>query len=840
MDSFLFMNFFANFSLGHWGTFFIWFTFCTALMSCIAYSCATLQFSRSLEKSATVAFFLHVFSLFWVISLLFFLIWKHRFDYYYVWRHSSTDLPWYYLISCFWEGQEGSFLLWMFWHAFLLVCIFRKKYVWKNGVFAVLMCIQTLLSAMLLGNFFQSMSLGSNPFILWKDTLDISIVGKIPSNFIPQEGNGLNPLLQNYWMVIHPPILFLGFASMSFPFAFCITGIFKKKFTQWVQPATFWVLFSLCTLGLGILMGAYWAYETLSFGGYWSWDPVENAVYIPWLILLAAMHTMMMVKKKKGVQTSSILVMFSFFLIWYSTFLTRSGILGNTSVHAFTDLGFSRQLIFYLFFFLGMIIWAIVRLQKNEIKKKIPSQGFVDQHSQWLFFAAFIFGLMGLQVLLPTSIPVYNRLLHLFGITSHLAPPVEAILFYAKYQLILSLFVLIGSSIAQFFWLKHQEKYLLKKVVLLVGIVTLGITWLILQSSDTFHWHYILLLMTGIYAVLMNIVTLIYLLRMRLLPSGGWVAHMGVAVMLLGILFSSGYSKILSKNESGLIYSKDFSKKMNTEHALLWMNDPKKIQNYTVRYAGKYFKALGYPGYIAKQDLKFQAPYFVAKHDIIHEKKIFFSKNSIVPIDIDHIYYKIIYQDIHGKTFTLYPQSQNHTQENLSAVPAIRCFWHKDLYTYISAITDPTQKKDWQIKTVLDIAKGKNFFINDYVATLLYIEKLDVLPNQEIVLSPQDLAVQAVIKIQGPIKDYIVTPVYIIQNKQVGQIPFIVEDLGIKIRLLNIYPTQQQYRLEISTTQRDYIVLKVIEKPWIGLFWIGGLLILIGFILAIFRRSQRF
>ena len=135
-------------------------------------------------------------------------------------------------------------------------------------------------------------------------------------------------------MVIHPPTLFLGFALTVVPFSYCIAGLWLKKYSDWIRPALPWTLVGCGILGLGILMGGYWAYETLNFGGYWNWDPVENAVYVPWLILVASLHTMITYKNSETALKASIILVISVFIaILYSTFLTRSGILGN---HLFT------------------------------------------------------------------------------------------------------------------------------------------------------------------------------------------------------------------------------------------------------------------------------------------------------------------------------------------------------------------------------------------------------------------------------------------------------------------------------------------------------------------------
>src|SRR5688500_16236542 len=159
-------------------------------------------------------------------------------------------------------------------------------------------------------------------------------------------------------MVIHPPVLFLGFASTIVPFAFAMGGLWHKRYGEWVRPAMPWMVFSGMLLGTGILMGGAWAYEALSFGGFWAWDPVENGSLVPWIILIAGLHTMMIYRARKSALLSSyIFVTLTFLLILYATFLTRSGVLGDSSVHSFTDLGLSGQLLLFMFAF---IIIAVV------------------------------------------------------------------------------------------------------------------------------------------------------------------------------------------------------------------------------------------------------------------------------------------------------------------------------------------------------------------------------------------------------------------------------------------------------------------------------------------------
>ena len=326
---------------------------------------------------------------------------------------------------------------------------------------AVFTFTQVFLVSMILGVVIFDVKIGSSPFLLLRDVINDPIFQVTP-DFVPEDGRGLNPLLQNYWMVIHPPTLFLGFATTVIPFAYAIAGMITGRLKEWIRPALPWAQFSAAVLGVGILMGAYWAYETLNFGGYWNWDPVENAIYVPWLILVAAMHTMIAFKKSDtALKASIILVISTYILIVYSTFLTRSGVLGNASVHSFTDLGLSGQLLVYLFVFIGLSIWLCARVWgKIETSKEETS---VFSREFWIFIGATTLCLMGFQVILPTSIPVYNEIVELFGGSSNLAPPADQVEFYTKFQLYFAIALAVLSGTGQFFLVEKNGYYKTQK-----------------------------------------------------------------------------------------------------------------------------------------------------------------------------------------------------------------------------------------------------------------------------------------------------------------------------------------------------------------------------------------
>jgi cytochrome c-type biogenesis protein CcmF len=246
----------------------------------------------------------HTLAIFTICASLLSIIFNHYFEYHYAWDNSSWSLPLGYAISCFWQDQEGSFLLWMFWNVVLGVLLINTTLRKTRNVgieaptMTIFALVQVFLASMILGVvIWGDFKVGSSPFLTLRESMPNIPIWKTNPDFIPKDGNGLNPLLQNYWMVIHPPTLFLGFAMTLVPFAFCMAGLWKKQYTEWIKPALPWTLTAAVVLGTGIMMGGIWAYETLNFGGYWNWDPVENAVYVPWLVLVGSFHTMLMARK---------------------------------------------------------------------------------------------------------------------------------------------------------------------------------------------------------------------------------------------------------------------------------------------------------------------------------------------------------------------------------------------------------------------------------------------------------------------------------------------------------------------------------------------------------------
>lgn len=831
--------------IGDLGHLFVIISFVTSLVAAFSYFKVANSNNIDLQvwrKFARGAFYTHGVAVAGIVFCLFYIIYNHYFEYHYAWSHSSRNLPTHYMISCFWEGQEGSFLLWLFWNVVLGVILILTNKKWEAPVMSVFSLVQAFLASMILGVVIFNFKIGSSPFILLRDAMDAPIFNINPE-FIPQDGTGLNPLLQNYWMVIHPPVLFLGYATTLIPFAFCIAGLWQKQYKEWVRPALPWALFSAMVLGVGIIMGAYWAYETLNFGGYWNWDPVENAVYVPWLVLVASYHTMITYKKSNtALKTSIVLVISTFLLILYATFLVRSGVLGETSVHSFTDLGLSGQLLVYLFAFTLLSIGLAAKSWKH-----IPSsEKEVSTYSRefWIFIGATTLCLMGFQVLVPTSIPVYNSIVEIFGGYSNMAPPADQIVFYTKFQLWFGIAVALLSGTGQFFWWKKMDKASLKKAMLTPLLLTLVFSTAAIVLSGIKELEYILLMTACIYSITANASILIGILRNSSIKlAGGSIAHIGIAMILLGIMFSSGYSKVISLNNSGLLIFEDTSEGMskeNLENVVLWLNEPRTMQEFELTYKGPRVEIDGFPGYAEKKAIiPTSDPYrVILSKDLLYDEETYFSKGDTVRLsNPENTYYEVEYNKENGEKFTLYPRFQINPAMGNIASPDIKRDLERDLYTHISAAMN-LEELEWSDTEIFDVKLGEKFFINDYVAVLEGLKRVNEVEGID--LGPEDVAVKATVRVFGKTNEHIAEPIYIIKDRMAASPPEFIDDMGLKIALNKITPEENSFSFSVNTTQKDYIVLKAIEKPMINILWSGTLLMVFGFLIAIRRRYTEF
>jgi cytochrome c-type biogenesis protein CcmF len=815
----------------------------TALVTSLLTAWSYWRASRTLDKRWLINgrgfFYAHTISVVGAGVALFIIINNHYFEYNYAFSYSDRRLPTHYLLATFWNGQEGSFWLWMFWQALLGVALIHLHKDWEAEVLVIFALVQAFLVSMILGVVIPGFDLkiGSSPFILLRDVIQDPIF-KIQPDFVPKDGNGLTPLLQNYWMVIHPPTLFLGFAATLVPFAFALAALWQKRYSDWIRPALPWTVFASAVLGLGILMGGYWAYETLNFGGYWNWDPVENAVYVPWLLLIGALHTMLMFKStKSGLRSSYLMVIAVFVLILYSTFLTRSGILGDASVHSFTDLGLSGQLLVYLFFFLiasGLLLafrWKNIPAKTEELSAY--SREF------WIFLGVITLCLMGAQVIVETSKPVYNAVSRFFGGEGNMAPKENAVQFYSTAQLWFAVALCFLSGTAQFFWWRRIDSASWKKELLMPLLFSLFIAVVSINLLRVHNVAFAILLFASVYIIYASVRVIGSSLRTNYRLSGGSIAHIGVGLMLIGILFSAGYSKVVSLNNTGLLISKEAGDEFNRENLLLFVNEPRTMAEYEIEYLGERIQPKHKSGYVKKSDVELtESPFFVtARKDIFYRNKKLFSAGEQFEINPENTFHEIEFRRGDKVEAILYPRIQNNPKMGRVTSPDLKKDFSRDIYTYVSLSMNPEAEAEWSEMKEETVKTGQQFFVNDYVATLREVIRIEQIPGLE--LSGEDVAVKAKIEVQGERDTYLADPIFLIKNKeQVGRIPSEVTDLGVKITLLNIHPESDAFTFGINTRQKDWIVIKAMEKPFINVLWLGTGVLMVGFFMAMTRRLK--
>lgn len=349
--------------------------------------------------AARISTHVAIWAMFIAAGTLLYLIFNYRFDINYVYEHVSRTLSKPLLFATFYASQEGSFMLWGLLTA--IVAIFLIPYAQRQRYEAPVMAVYLAVFA-----FLAVMLVAKSPF----ESIYSAHPGEAPLGFIPQDGKGLNPSLENLWIVIHPPMLFLGFTLLAVPFSFAIAGLLKRDYQGWVTTSLPWTLGAAMVLGFAIMLGGFWAYETLGWGGYWAWDPVENASLLPWLITLAGVHTMLTQKKTGGlIKTNIGMTLLAYALVLYASFLTRSGVLGDASVHSFADPGnlAFTLLVLALVFFIGSSLVIFIMRWKNM---SVASHDYkILSRETGLSIGSAILGASALVVFIGTSAPLVSK-----------------------------------------------------------------------------------------------------------------------------------------------------------------------------------------------------------------------------------------------------------------------------------------------------------------------------------------------------------------------------------------------------------------------------------------------
>ncbi|MCX6346101.1 MAG: cytochrome c biogenesis protein CcsA [Armatimonadetes bacterium] len=343
-----------------------------------------------------------------------------HYDVAYIYDYSGPKDELLYRISSFWAGQEGSLLLWTLFSGIIGLMLIRKRAVFAPATMAFWCSIQT---------FFLVLLVVADPFRKFAEYLPEMV------------GQGLNPLLKNPWMAIHPPIVFLGYAALLAPAAIVVQALIKGDLREWSNKALPWAVFGWVSLSAGLILGMVWSYEVLGWGGYWGWDPVENASLVPWLTGTALVHGLVMQRYKGRMAWSNvILALVTFLLVIYATFLTRSGALSKISVHSFSDLGAYAYLLGFLIFYaiicndLPLLAWKSIKPDAKPLQPVSKDFIVVVGVIVMILFAGV--ALIGTSLPLLTKVGVkpefYNNMCKPIGFVAALAILISSFISWSR------------------------------------------------------------------------------------------------------------------------------------------------------------------------------------------------------------------------------------------------------------------------------------------------------------------------------------------------------------------------------------------------------------------------
>ncbi len=485
-------------------------TFALTLISAYFYFNAGRSDAKSL-RPARLFYKLAMNLLILTSAYFMYLILTHQFQYDYIYRYSSRSLPLGYLVSSFWAGQEGSFLLWT-----LLISVM--------GFFALKSAKQfeswTMFFILIAQAFFLFLMIDRSPFEI------------LPT--IPPDGAGLNPLLQDPWMVVHPPVLFVGYAAITIPFALAMASMINKSFSNFVDLALPWTLFSSATLGAGIIIGGFWAYEVLGWGGYWGWDPVENSSLVPWLTTLALFHGLVIQKAKNSLIKSNLfLSVVSFVLVIYATFLTRSGVLADFSVHSFQDNG--QNLYLTSFMLVVLCIGTVSIFLSRNIIQQVKLDPFKLNRESGLFWSLIALCLSALFILIGTSSPIITGLFAS-------SPSQVDISFYDKVNFPIGIIIVLLLGITPLLMWGHFPGVVLKNRLITSFVLTL-ISTIIAFIFGVRDIALLIFVLASAFAVWSNLLTMFVQLKLGWKNVAGPLSHFGVGLMFIGIIISGNFDE---------------------------------------------------------------------------------------------------------------------------------------------------------------------------------------------------------------------------------------------------------------------------------------------------------
>ena len=798
------------------GNILLTFALLASVFSIIMYYLTYKGYSNTL-KLARASYHATAISVLGASAYLMSAILNHQYEFKYIYDYSNSDLSLGMLMSTFYAGQEGSFMLWLLLTA--LSGIALLEYTAKRGdLESRVMMVFTLALAFLLVMVSPGLK---NPFtLIWLDPTYVNIKN-ISQSFISlpflQEfmftdqssgtslvllneklagllaskgisvnefiafGKGLNPLLNNFWMQIHPPMLFTGFAMATVPFAFAFAALIKNDYSEWVAPSLPWLLGGMAVLGLAIMLGGYWAYIILGWGGYWGWDPVENSSLVPWIIGVAGIHTMIIQKKTQTkehpgrfIKTNLILSILTYLLVLYSTFLTRSGVLGDASVHSFVSPGMVTYILLLLFITTFTILgFGGIIYRWKYLEKTFTAEENILSRELALFTASVVLIGAAVIILSGTSSPIFGSAVE--------------ISFYNEMTLPIAILMGLLNGVSLLLnWKKTKEKTLIDgiKIPFAITFIITVTTVFIGRFTDIMA---IIFLFSAYFTLVTNSYIAFKIIKGNASFVGGYIAHIGFALFMLGVIASGWFSQ---------------EKQME-----LIKGETKETFGYNITFTG----------YHPIEDGKKFA------FDIEIEKDG--SKNYLAPV--------------------MYVSDFN---QSLTRDPDILNLITKDLY--ISPISYEEAKTSsaggHQHEIVLQKGIPFEFHESEITFTKFNFPK-DAMNAMQ---SGADFFIGAILKITHNGKTYSAEPRMKSSGGNKTYEHVTIEEANLKIEMLSLNASGKINVIitELSSdensdrapqiTKGASLWVDVSIKPFMNLIWIGTLTIVLGFLIAMVRRGK--
>ncbi len=781
-----------NLVWGYAGRFAIFLAFFSAIFAALSYYRASYTSRidyRQWRSWGRKAFRFHSLMTGIASLMLIYILLSRFYEYRYVWIHMENDLPLGYSIASFWAGQEGSLLFWVLSQAVFGLLLMRYSRQWEMHVMTIFSVCQIFMISMLLGIRFQGISIGMDPFLLLRlapENAGNHFFHNPHYLSLITDGNGLNPLLRNFWMLSHPPVTFIGYAAVLVPFCFSMAGLWRGRFHDWIRPALPWTILGIFFLGAGILLGGVWAYESLTFGGFWAWDPIENASLVPWLIIVSALHLMIVARKKRHTYFPAFLFTFlAYIFVIYASYLTRSGVLSETSVHSFGRDGMGGHLLVFLFSFL---ITGLVLLVRNY--KKLPSKDSekVFTRDFWMFVASLVLALSAFQVIFSTSVPVINAL-----IGTELSPPANVVSYYNTWQLPFAVVIalLIGLTHYLRWGSNNARKFFILVSFAAIAAIFAGLLLLFFYGiSGSGH---IMMLFASLFALFSSLDMLLRF-RGKFISAGGAVSHLGMALFLLAVLLTFSNKTTISHNTSGYFLGENFSE---TENLLLIKDEILPMGEYHVSYTGRSFDG-----------------------DRIRYHVDFLKKNR------DGEFYRV---------FTSYPTVLLNERMGNVYEPYAKVFPLRDVFTYVSFadLSDTDNNDPFTLVAEVEISVGDTVHINN---NHLILDDLQVEGRED---EDGVLRVIALLSLETHYGEtYSISPSYIVEGNSVIHQDHTIVDLDLKLRFARPLDEPYTIQLEVYEEQPEFIIIKTVIFPLINLLWISIIVLLAGLWMAFSQRRR--